>query len=304
MPEFPDRTSQLLRGIDKTMCGVEIGPFYNPLAPKKEGWNTVVVDFTDKAGLLSVAENHTEPVIREMSTRIEDVDIVWAGEPLHELCLPRNPGGYDYLITSHVLEHIPDIIRFFQSAAELLKPSGICSIAMPDLRYTFDFFKAPSTTANALAAYRERRKIHSPETMFEAWGYNAALNGVGCWTHSQKGEIGLISTLAHVKSGYDFYLRDVAAGTQKYVDAHCWYFTPSGFELMILELNLLGYCKFVVSDIGENEGSEFIAQLSRGSYEISDDEIREMRLNLLKRAALEHASRVSYFAEQLSASAR
>ena len=55
-----DRTSVLLQGIDKaTACGVEIGPFYSPIAAKKNGWNTIVVDFKNTQELQLVANEHT-----------------------------------------------------------------------------------------------------------------------------------------------------------------------------------------------------------------------------------------------------
>ena len=43
-----DRRTILLDGIDKANTrGVEIGPFFSPMAPKKDGWNTIVVDFNE-----------------------------------------------------------------------------------------------------------------------------------------------------------------------------------------------------------------------------------------------------------------
>ena len=63
-----DRTSVLLQGIDKaTACGVEIGPFYSPIAAKKNGWNTIVVDFKNTQELLLAANEHPSEDLRAMA---------------------------------------------------------------------------------------------------------------------------------------------------------------------------------------------------------------------------------------------
>jgi 2-polyprenyl-3-methyl-5-hydroxy-6-metoxy-1,4-benzoquinol methylase len=147
-----DRIEQLRRGLTKSMKGLEIGPFFNPIVPRAEGWQTTIIDYTDKDGLLHRAADLNQPDVTALSAQIDDVDIVWRGEPLDELCLNRNPDGYDFLVASHVIEHIPDLIRFFQSLAPILKATGVLSLAVPDLRYCFDFYKPWTNTAKVLAA--------------------------------------------------------------------------------------------------------------------------------------------------------
>ena len=104
-----DRIEQLRRGLTKSMKGLEIGPFFNPIVPRREGWQTTIIDYTDKAGLLRRVADLNQPDVTALSSQIDDVDIVWRGEPLDELCLKRKPDGYDFLVASHVIEHIPDL---------------------------------------------------------------------------------------------------------------------------------------------------------------------------------------------------
>lgn len=95
------RFDELLRNLDKsTMVGVEIGPFYSPVAPKAHGWKTTVIDFQDGEALRAAARNHKVEAIRKRADQIEDVDIVWSGEPLDTLALSRKPGGYDFFIAT------------------------------------------------------------------------------------------------------------------------------------------------------------------------------------------------------------
>src|SRR6476646_833790 len=245
-----DRNEWMLNGLDReTVYGIEIGPFYNPIAPKAKGWKTTIVDYGDERTLRDIAENHSARAIREMALNIEPVDVVWRGVNLGEACLKIRPRGFDYLIASHVIEHIPDIIGFFQQASALANDDFLMSLAVPDCRLTFDFFKGVSNTADALAAHRERRTLHSPETMFEAYAYMTAQNGAGAWRPGARGTLALPNSLEISYRLYTDYLSRFTSATQEYVDAHCWYFTPSSFELMILELNGLGRIDFVVRDV-------------------------------------------------------
>jgi len=285
---------QLRRGLHKEMFGVEVGPFYNPVVPRSEGWQTTVVDFTDRAGLLQRALSSNQSDMIAMSSRIEEVDIVWSGGPLDQLCLKRRPEGFDYFVASHVIEHIPNLIGFFSSLARLLRPEGIISLAVPDLRYCFDFYKAPTTTAGLLAAHRADRQIHAAETIFEAEACTSLVNGRGAWTR-EPFIIPMISgDLFAAYKVYREYIEAERQGLQTYKDAHCWYFTPAYFEIVSFELNCLGLIDFDVNWIEENEGSEFIVQMKRSQNKLSVEEVHGKRQALYRRAMGELTNRSPY----------
>jgi len=80
------RNDFLLQGLDKSCCkGVEVGPWYSPVAPKREGWQSIVIDFKDGSSLINAALGHTDEAIRNLAHQVEDVDIVWKGEQLNIL---------------------------------------------------------------------------------------------------------------------------------------------------------------------------------------------------------------------------
>ncbi|HBK04719.1 MAG TPA: hypothetical protein DDZ81_02520 [Acetobacteraceae bacterium] len=290
-----DRSEFLLRGIDHaTAHGIEIGPFYNPIAPKAAGWNTTVVDFTDQDGLLQTATTHSNATIREMAGNIEAVDVVWRDVRLDEACLRKRPEGFDYLIASHAIEHFPDIITFFQEVSALARPDFILSLAVPDCRMTFDFFRPLSTSGEALRAHREQRTMHTPENMFEAWAYMINLNGAGAWLPSGQGTLELTTPLADAYDKYAKYRRCITDGTQSYVDAHCWIFTPNSFLLMVLELHALGLIDFVVTELEPGEGSEFWVQMRKSNDKAAAADLHRMRLALLTAARRELAESVRF----------
>ncbi|MEW7854825.1 class I SAM-dependent methyltransferase [Pseudomonas chlororaphis] len=284
-----DRATFLTSGISRDAFGIEIGPFYNPIAPKAHGWNTTVIDYTDQEGLLNVARNHTAQVIRDMASNIEVVDVVWRGEPIDQACLSIRKEGFHYLIASHVIEHTPDIISFLHQVSNLANKDFILSLAVPDCRRTFDFFKPLSTTADALLAYRQKRSLHSPETMFVAYSCSLWVNGVGAWLPGQTGELRLPDRLDEAHLKYTDYLTKHEAGTQSYVDSHCWYWTPSSFEMMILELNHLGYIDFIIETLESQPSSEFLVRLKKGKCHLNADELHQRRLHLMMQTRRELA---------------
>ena len=70
------RNEILLAGLTKSMSGLEIGPFYDPIAPKRAGWNVKTVDYADYDFLYRLAVNHDSEYIRQRAQNVESVDIV------------------------------------------------------------------------------------------------------------------------------------------------------------------------------------------------------------------------------------
>lgn len=61
------------------------------------------------------------------------------------------PARFDYVILCHVLEHVPEPIRFLNDVGTLLRPGGVMLLAVPDKRRTLDASR-PSTTIDHLLA--------------------------------------------------------------------------------------------------------------------------------------------------------
>lgn len=270
--------------IKSKHVGVEIGPFFSPIAPKNDGWNTIVVDFANGEYLRNLAENHDSEVIRDMAHQVEDVDIVWKGEPLDKSVRNLTDKPVDFLIASHVVEHIPDIITFFEQCDRLLHNGSILSLALPDLRRCFDLFKSPSNLSDILLAYRLKRTIHSPETMFQAWAYCVSNEKKeGAWLKQDTISPLLTDTLGHSYDRYKEYLERHSRGTQEYVDAHAWHFTPASFEMVVIELNALGLINFRIENYAPTDGADFIIQMKKGKYNYSEAELHAHRTNLVKK---------------------
>lgn len=284
-----DRAAFLTHGISQDAFGIEIGPFYSPVAAKARGWKTTVVDFTDQAGLLDIARTHSAQTIREMAGNIEEVDVVWRGQEIDKACLALRAEGFTFLIASHVIEHIPDVVSFLRQISNLANDDFVLSLAVPDCRRTFDFFKPLSTTADALLAWRQKRTLHSPETIFTGHAYGVWVGRVAAWLPGQTGSLYLPDSLERSHSVYMKYVENLEAGTQSYMDSHCWYWTPSSFELMMIELNHLGYIDFFIDEIEPQPSSEFLVRLKKGKLNLDKDSLQSRRLELLMQTRCELA---------------
>ncbi len=256
------RQDMLLRGLDReSMVGLEIGPWFSPIAPKAQGWQTFVVDFTTGEALREKARNHEAAAIRAAAHLVEDVDVVSTGQNLGKPLLGLRPEGFDYLIASHAFEHVPDLIGLLEQCEEFIAPGGVISLAMPDLRFCFDYFKPPTMTDDLLLAHRQKRTRHAPETLFEAQAYQSWVGDSGAWTRQNPGAVNLVVT---IEKAYKVYLKELDADQESapYIDAHTWIFMPANFCLVVLELNVLGLINFRIRSIEDGEGSEFFVHWS------------------------------------------
>jgi SAM-dependent methyltransferase len=243
-----------IRGLFDTsgLC-LEIGPSYNPILPKRDGFRVETIDHGDATELRAKYSKHTGVDV----SRIEDVDHVWRGEPLSELV---GCGRFDAVVASHVIEHTPDLLGFVKECEKTLAPGGRLVLAVPDRRRCFDFFRPASTTGAVLQAHHERRTRHTPGSAFDflanfctfagrqgtgtAAAESFALSnpvtsaGRGCWAFTEAGD---------------------------YRDCHAWVFTPSSFRLIASDLASIGATELKEESFWETPIFEFVTILSRAA---------------------------------------
>jgi glycosyltransferase involved in cell wall biosynthesis len=188
-------------------------------------------------------------------------------------------GTFDGLLASHVCEHLPDLIAFFRDASALLKSDGVIALALPDKRVCFDFFQQLTTTGDLLAAHTERRVRHQRRTFFNQAAYFTTRNGQEGWMHGENAApFALSNTLRQAQRAYEAANEDPDSS---YRDTHAWAFTPTSFELLVLELNLLGHIEWAIRAIEPAPGVEFYVWMERKRLALTDLETNRLRLTLL-----------------------
>jgi len=181
------RIGKVLHAIDRSGHGLEIGPSHNPLTPKKYGYDVQILDHLNANDLRKKYAGHGVNV-----ENIEEVDYVWNGEKLTDLIEDR--AGFDWIIASHVVEHIPDLISFLQQCATLLKPEGKLSLVIPDKRYCFDFLNPVSSIGQLLDAFVQKRIRPSPGQIFDHYSNSCTRDGKIAWDNHMKDIPSLVHT--------------------------------------------------------------------------------------------------------------
>jgi SAM-dependent methyltransferase len=268
------RTDKILCRIDKSMKVLEIGPSFSPLVPKADGWNSYAIDHDDDEGLRAKYINANVDL-----TRIEKVDFLWRGELLTDIMPHQHHGTFDACIASHVIEHLTNPIETLRSLQSVIKPDGVVSLAVPDKRYCFDYFKPLSMTGDLLYADACARRRHTRATAYTHLAYNVTHDGAIGWGQHPVNKFAFAHSLKDAKAIFD---RVTEADDSPYEDFHGWYYTPSSFRLIILELNALGVLDWMEDTFFPSSGCEFYITLTRGKMHFASEEAMEAkRLELL-----------------------
>jgi SAM-dependent methyltransferase len=247
-----DRVGKTLHMLKKDGLGLEIGPSHNPMAPKKAGYNVHVLDHASAEELRIKYTGH--PVNLD---NIEEVDFVWRGEPLSELIGREH--CYDWIVASHVIEHVTDFVGFLQQCEKLLAPGGVISLVVPDKRFCFDYFRTLSNTGDTLQAFTEKRVRHSPGSVFDHFANFAEMNGERItWVQQDVGDIRLANALDKAESFWKLALKN-----DEYIDTHNWKFTPSSFRIILNDLQHLGLIDLAEVGGFDTAGFEFWITLGK-----------------------------------------
>lgn len=246
------REEKVFHLLEKTGLGLEIGPSHNPFAPKRKGFNVHILDHASAAELRNKYQGHGVNL-----DNIEEVDFVWRGEPLQKLI--GETSCYDWIIASHVIEHVPDLISFLQQCETLLKPAGILSLVVPDKRYCFDYFSSSNSTGNVLDAYAEKRVRPSHGQVFDHIANASKRDGNIAWGADG---LGGADELVHTfYEAQEHWARSVS--TSDYIDVHCWRFTPASFRLLVSDLQGLGLIGLQIKAEFDTTGCEFYVSLGK-----------------------------------------
>lgn len=277
-----------LARVDRSMRILEIGPSFSPTAPRSAGWNSFSLDHATQEELRAKYADQAVELI-------EPVDFIWRGGPIADAVPTELHGSFDCVLASHVIEHFPDPISFFLSAAKLLKDGGVVSLVVPDKRVMFDFFKSVSMTSDLLTAYRRKSTRHTRKVAFDNGAYNIVEQGEIAWYARPMHDFSFIGGAGELKRAKQMFDESVEDETAPYVDYHHTVYTPSSFELIILELGQLGVIPFKVDLSYPTNGCEFYVTLRKGAVPaLPPETLAAERLKLMKGVIFEQAEQAKW----------
>ncbi len=134
---------------------LELGPLNRPIAEKNKYPNSFTCDIRsteDVKKLYSGNDYLTATGIYVDPETIVPVDYVAHGSYTETF---EGEERFDYVIASHVLEHVDDLLFSLRDIGNLLKPGGIFFVVYPDKRYCFDHFRTSASFRDAYQVYRK-----------------------------------------------------------------------------------------------------------------------------------------------------
>ena len=137
--EFVDYRSYFSRQLNGN--GLEIGGLNSPM-PKHEGMNVTYVDQVPLARL------------REQYPEFSHIDLV-APDFIDDAqtLASVDDTTYDFVIASHVIEHLTDPIGAIKQWCRVLKPGGLIYLVTPDKRKIFDRFRPRTLLSHLVSDY-------------------------------------------------------------------------------------------------------------------------------------------------------
>jgi len=249
-----DRLERLRKNISLQHRVLEIVPYFNPIAPRAAGYRSATLDVFAKAELQKKAT--MDPNIpRERVAEIEDVDLLGSASDLADLTRSRYGADHrwDWIVSSHNFEHVPNPVRFLQQCAEVLRPEGVLRMAIPDKRYCFDHFRPLTEASELLQAFHEDRRKPTVYQIFRQESFCSEWQPGGTrWVPFHRN-----------LSLYRAWFGPGGTAPGEYIDTHCWAFTPESFELAMLDLISFGLVALVVDSVTDTCGAEFFVDLRR-----------------------------------------
>lgn len=217
--------------IPSHMKTLEIGPFTDPVV---SGENVIYADYLDQNELIERArlynrEYKNTPRIKYVTSKI----------PLSDI-----PEEFDIVISSHSIEHQPDLISHLLDIQRLIKNrNGMYFLIVPDKRYCFDRYINESTIADILDAHRSGLKVHSLKNVISHIALITHNDSIKHWEDPD------IQRPVIDYKMVDFAIKQFDEANGGYIDVHSWFFTPASFCENINMLNALGIINLKVERV-------------------------------------------------------
>lgn len=242
----PARREKLIGGLNlRDMVGVEIGALAAPIVRRDEG-QIFYIDHTDTETLRQLNKDvpHVDP------SRIVDVDMVWGATTLQD-CIGADR-KVDYVVNSHVVEHVPDLVTWLQEIHSILKLDGHLRMAIPDRRFTFDFLRRESALEDVLDAYIRRARCPLPRAILDHFLHYVEINHAEAWNGTLDPK-----TIKPLHASCDALEKaQHAHRSGEYFDAHCWVFTPLSFAVLCIDLSEMELLPMACSSFHDTQPME------------------------------------------------
>ena len=259
-----DRLERLRAEIDvEGARGLEIGPLFRPTVTPEMG----KVWYADHASTEELrAKYRTDPQVDVDA--IAPVDFVVAEVPLRVAAAAEAP--FDYVVASHVVEHVPDIAGWLADVHSVMAPGSRLSLAVPDRRFSFDVRRRPSDIAEVVEAALLHLRRPAVRVTFDHFYRHVDVDPVALW----RTDVSYAERPYHADQA--LVQATTAATTDAYLDSHCWVFSDLEFLELYREMAQLGLVEMAVHSATPTQldEHEFFVVLERLPDGLAPDEVK------------------------------
>ncbi len=222
--------------------GLEIGPLHRALVPRDRA-DVRYLDVRDREGLVEWYEEMDPDVVIEDIVEVDYVLIERDGRTNTMVEAAQEGAPFDWVMASHVIEHIPDLIGWLAELAELVADDGRVVLAVPDRRFTFDAYRPLTTVGQMVQAHLDGDTRPSTRAVYDHYAGAVDYNHENLW----RGERPFYDGPRFGATTAEEQLQRTLKG--EYVDSHVWLFTPDTFLRQLRELRLSGRSEWFVDAI-------------------------------------------------------
>lgn len=240
--ERSERHARLLHLLEPGKgYGLEVGPLLDPVVLRGET-NVRYVDVHSAEVLREHYADHPGLSLED----IVDPDFTLIDADGLVRSLPEAVGGaapFDWVLASHVIEHVPDVIGWLHEVADVLADRGRVVLAVPDRRFSFDAARPATTVGEMLLAHQRRDQMPSVRAIYDHYRCAVQLEARALWD-------GAVAGPEHRIHALDYVLDRMARAERgTYVDCHVWLFTPASFVTQMCELGELDQFPYAIEQI-------------------------------------------------------
>ncbi|WP_313186810.1 methyltransferase domain-containing protein [Lacrimispora sp.] len=232
-PKVEDRNARIL----------EIGPLNRPIFTKDQYPNCFYCDIRTTEAIKALYSGNAYLETTGISIAIDtivDIDFVLRKNYSNTF---ENIEKFDFVIMSHVIEHVDDILYFFDDILSALKPGGSLIIVYPDKRYCFDHYRQEASFRDAFEVSQEGYKANGRmvfDFLFNAIQENSE---PFFWQAYQMENHMPVNSFEAAKAAYNRIMDGLHED-----DVHYWPFSDIGFLKFLYDCTRAGLLKFTCTD--------------------------------------------------------
>lgn len=233
--------------VKKNSRVLEFGPLNWPIVTKDKFPNAYYSDIrnSDDIKKLYTSNDYLESTgISIDINSIVDIDYVVKGTYQDSF---KGIEKFDVVILGHVIEHIPNIIFFFQDVLNVLKKGSKLVIIYPDARYCFDHFRNGTTFIDAYDAYKKDKM--NANSVFD-FTYNVVHENSPKFFWNDSNIVNILPTnkFSDAIDAYEKAKNEIPPD-----DVHFWPFSDYQFVKFLYDMDRAGLLQFEISEFHETQ---------------------------------------------------